>query len=288
VYKHRKYEDRLTFHEVFDEGGNMLQIVPGRGGIVTRFNVLGEPVFYLDEKTLFDPAQNIRGGNPVLFPVCGPLKDGQYELNGQSYTMKQHGLARNMAWEVTEVAAEEAQAAVTLTLVSDEETLKTYPFDFGLEFKYTLAGNRLTIDQRYINKSDRPMPFYAGFHPYFFAPDKSNVKLNIPAMSYYDLLTGAETEFYGVMELNDRPETNVVFTDLDRLQVSFANHGAGKEIVIDFDEHFKYIVLWTLQGKDFLCIEPWMGMNYGLNSGEYAVLEPDSKLQARVSITVNG
>lgn len=287
MYQHRTYKDRLAFHEVFDDTGNMLQIVPERGGIVTKFDVHGEPVFYLDKTTLFDQAKNIRGGNPVLFPICGPLQDGRYGLDGRTYAMKQHGLARNKAWEVTDVSTEKDKAGVTLKLVSDSETLEAYPFNFTLEFKYVLSGNKLTVDQRYINESDRPMPFYAGFHPYFLAPDKSGVKLNIPALSYLDLLTGEETEFYGVMKLNDGPETNVVFGDLERPQVSFANHGTGKEITIDFDGNFKYIVLWTHMGKDFLCIEPWMGMNYGLNRGEYILLEPGAELKARVSITVD-
>lgn len=287
MYRHRTHKDRLTFFEVFDDTGSLLQVVPERGGIVTRFDVLGEQVFYLDETTLFNPKQNIRGGNPVLFPICGPLKDGQYELAGRTFAMKQHGLARNMAWEVAGVITEAARAVVTLRLVSDEETLQVYPFDFALEFKYTLAGNRLTIDQRYVNESSQPMPFYAGFHPYFFAPDVSDVKLNIPAISYVDLLTGEEKEFYGVMELNGGPETNAVFGDLERQQVSFINFGTRKGITIDFDEHFKYIVLWTLKGKDFLCIEPWMGMNYGLNTGEYVMLEPGAELKARVRISVS-
>lgn len=286
MYRHRTYRDKLTCCEVFDDAGSMLQVAPERGGIVTRFDVFGEPVFYLDEATLFNPAQNIRGGNPVLFPICGPLNDGQYTLAGRTYAMKQHGLARNMAWEVTGVAVEADWAAITLKLVSDEETLHVYPFDFALEFKYTLAGNRLTIDQRYVNESGQPMPFYAGFHPYFLAPDVSDVELNIPAESCIDLLTGEEKTFRGVIDLAAGPETNAAFGNLERRQVSFKNFGTGKEITIDFDEHFKYIVLWTIRGKEFLCIEPWMGMNYGLNLGEYVVLESGSELKARVSIIV--
>jgi galactose mutarotase-like enzyme len=265
----------------------MLQIVPERGGIVTKFNVQGEPVFYLDETTLFDQGKNIRGGNPVLFPICGPLQDGRYEEGGRTYAMKQHGFARNKAWVVEDVSTEKEKAGIKLKLVSDSETLEGYPFNFTLEFSYVLSGNKLTIDQRYINIADRPMPFYAGFHPYFLAPDRSGVKLDIPALSYLDLLTGEKMEFNGVIELNDGPEINGVFGDLQQRQLSFSGHGTGRVITIDFDGNFKYIVLWTLPGKDFLCIEPWMGMNYGLNKGEYVLLGPGAELKARVSITAD-
>ena len=41
------------------------------GGIVTRFAAFGRELLYLDRKTFADPAANVRGGNPVLFPSPG-------------------------------------------------------------------------------------------------------------------------------------------------------------------------------------------------------------------------
>ena len=47
---------------------------------------------------------------PIMFPMCGGLKQGRYELDGKSYEMPKHGFARKSLFEV------EAQADASATL----------------------------------------------------------------------------------------------------------------------------------------------------------------------------
>jgi galactose mutarotase-like enzyme len=143
-----------------------LEVIPERGGIVTRWRVQGQEIFYLDVPRLTDPTLTVRGGIPILFPICGNLPANTYTLNGQSYTLKQHGFARELPWEVVDQATDD-RASITLSLTSNDQTRAVYPFDFQLLFTYTLEGNKLIAHQRYVNHSDSPMPFSAGFHPYF-------------------------------------------------------------------------------------------------------------------------
>ncbi len=75
-------DNGLEVYELSEPGGTMARFVPARGGIMAEFACWGVPVFYLDQETLRDPAKNIRGGNPVLFPICGPLEDGRYNSAG--------------------------------------------------------------------------------------------------------------------------------------------------------------------------------------------------------------
>src|SRR5438132_2165715 len=70
--------------------GALAEVVPERGGLVTRFRVQGRGLLYLDEATLADRSKNVRGGVPVLFPIAGKAPEGG--------AMKQHGFARNRAW----------------------------------------------------------------------------------------------------------------------------------------------------------------------------------------------
>src|SRR4051812_11386022 len=77
-------------------------VAPSRGGMVTRFEVNGEPVLFLDAASLTDLAKNVRGGNPVLFPSPGPLAGERFTRDGKSGSMKQHGFARQEAWTVVE------------------------------------------------------------------------------------------------------------------------------------------------------------------------------------------
>jgi galactose mutarotase-like enzyme len=212
VYQHCIWEDKFSFHELSQQR-SCLKVVPARGGIITEWTVDGEAVLYLDPQTLLDTSKNIRGGIPILFPICGPLRDGQYQWEDQSYQMKQHGLARNLLWEVTGVEVSDGEALLSLETVANSETKLVYPFDFQLVFNYVLKPNSLLIKQSYLNNSAKVMPFYAGFHPYFYAPQRQGVKLNIPSQTRRNrnLLTGLEDEFAGCFKLEDVPEGNYVF-----------------------------------------------------------------------------
>lgn len=288
MYRHQAWEDKFSFHELKQED-SLLRVVPARGGIITEWVVGGQPVLYLDRETLLDTSQNVRGGIPILFPICGPLQDGQYRWENNHYRMKQHGLARNLPWEVTQVEVGDREASLTLETAGNPDTRLAFPFDFGLVFSYILKADSLTIKQRYINRSDTDMPFYAGFHPYFYAPDRRAVRLNIPAAtgSCRNLLTGTVEPFSGVLNLEGVTEANYVLDKLSGNRVSFGNFGTGREVVLEFAGEFKYIVLWVLEGKDFVCVEPWMADNYALNTGKGLYkLGPGEQLETWVSLTV--
>src|SRR5438874_1631584 len=68
-------------------------IAPKRGAIVTSFRVDGRELLFMDESTLHDPAKNVRGGNPVLFPAPGKLEGDAWAWGGRRGAMKQHGFA---------------------------------------------------------------------------------------------------------------------------------------------------------------------------------------------------
>ncbi len=280
------YDGNIEICELADGRGTAARFVPARGGILAEYLVKGTPVLYMDRQTLHDFSKNIRGGNPVLFPICGPLEDNRYSLpDGRVYDMKQHGLARNKPWQVTEVKCQEESAQITLTLVSDDDTLQAYPFSFRLVFTYVIESGRVTIKQRYVNESPDEMPFYAGFHPYFLAPGIKAASLRIPSERYFDIKTGENRFYEGKLDLQANPETNLVFTDLQDREASFERPD-GCRVTVRFDDSFRYIVLWALRDKDFLCIEPWMGDNYDMNKGKARLLAPGRELCAEVSYEV--
>jgi galactose mutarotase-like enzyme len=69
-----------------------LEVVPARGGIITRWQICGEDILYLDRERFKDPNLSVRGGVPILFPICGNLPDNTYQHQGRNYTLKQHGI----------------------------------------------------------------------------------------------------------------------------------------------------------------------------------------------------
>ncbi len=93
---------------------------------------------------------------PVLFPICGGLKEDKYTFGGSEYTLNKHGFAKLMEFEV------EAQGdgyAVFL-LKSTPETKKNYPFDFELRIKYALDGDSVHVEYEVDNKSATDMYFF--------------------------------------------------------------------------------------------------------------------------------
>ncbi|GAA0316727.1 hypothetical protein GCM10008967_04160 [Bacillus carboniphilus] len=266
-------------------GGTSLRVVPERGGIIIGFEVDGKEILYLNEDTVLNPEANIRGGIPILFPICGQLENGEYTIDGETYYLKNHGFARDFPWEVVGQTTE-GRASLTLRLASSEETLNMYPFEFELLFTYEIKDGELVILQEYVNRSDHFMPMYAGFHPYFKTSQKK-LTYDMNATQYLDYNDDQVKEYTPTLDLNSKKEAFLVL-DPKGNEVSFPLEEIGKKVTLSFGPEFKYVVLWTEEGKDFVCVEPWMGkMNDFQDMESIPVIEPGEALVSKVSIVVS-
>lgn len=253
------------YHLINRETNSEVRIAPERGGMVIGYKSDGEELLYLNEETFSDAEANVRGGIPVLFPICGQLEEKQYRLNGVTYPMKNHGFARNLPWDVIETSTEDG-AQITLQLKSNRETKESFPFDFELRFTYTLKYNEWIIKQSYSNHSSEIMPFYAGFHPYFHSEDK-NLVYQADAKDYFDYNDGEVKPFYGEVNLTKKCEA-VALKHADKHQIKFDLKQVNQRITMSYGSEFKYVVLWTEQNKEFMCIEPWMAKMNDFNKKE--------------------
>ena len=52
---------------------NYIKFCPKRGGLITNWVSEGKEILYFDEKRFIDKTKSIRGGIPILFPICGNL-----------------------------------------------------------------------------------------------------------------------------------------------------------------------------------------------------------------------
>ena len=236
--------------------GSLVTLAPSRGGMVTRFSVRDVPVLFLDETTLADPSKNVRGGIPILFPIAGKLPGDRYEASGRTFSMKQHGFARNLPWAVLDKSTADG-ASVTLGLVANEATRRMYPFEFALRFTYRLRGEVLTVEQRFENHGDTPMPLHPGLHPYFFVPEgaKAGVRLDTDATCALDNRTGREVPVTLPIALAGQ---EVDLSLLDHHPRETVLHRPGMAGVrLGFGQDQLLLVVWTLPGRDFVCVEPW-------------------------------
>lgn len=281
----RSYEDTFTLYELTEESTQSRVIVcPERGGIVIGCQLNGLELFYLDKATFEHKTANIRGGNPILFPICGQLEEQAYEWNGQTYSMANHGVARNAAWDVVSTNAE-GEASITIRLQSNEDTLRSYPFAFELLFTYVLQNGQLHTRQTYRNRSDAAaMPFYAGFHPYFAIDSDKKIAYEIDATRYFDYNDNVEKPFDGVIDLEGLVES-VCLLDAKKSEISFPSV-QGARVRLTYDDIFKYMVLWSVKDRPFVCVEPWMAMTGELGRKEELVmLNAGEELQANLTIS---
>ncbi|MEV5029182.1 aldose epimerase [Paenibacillus sp. LPE1-1-1.1] len=281
----RSYEDTFTLYELTEESTQSRVIVcPERGGIVIGCQLNGLELFYLDKATFEHKTANIRGGNPILFPICGQLEEQAYEWNGQTYNMANHGVARNAAWDVVSTNAD-GEASITIRLQSSEDTLRSYPFAFELLFTYVLQNGQLHTRQTYRNRSEAAaMPFYAGFHPYFAIDSDKKIAYEIDATRYFDYNDNVEKPFDGVIDLEGLVES-VCLLDAKKSEISFPSV-QGARVRLMYDDIFKYMVLWSVKDRPFVCVEPWMAMTGELGRKEELVmLNAGEELQANLTIS---
>ena len=284
-----KQEQYPTYILADREAQSRLEVVPERGGMITQWRIQGQNLLYLDAERFANPQMSVRGGIPILFPICGNLPDDTYTHNGKQYTLKQHGFARDLPWTVTEQVTNNL-AGITLALSSTAKTRTVYPFDFQLVFTYQLQGNTLKIIQHYINNSKERMPFSIGLHPYFWATDKNQLEFEIPASHYRDQLTKDTQDshaFSGEFDFS-LEEIDVAFTSLASRSTCLKNNRRRLKVTIRYGDLFSTLVFWTVKGKEYVCLEPWSAPRNALNTGEQlSYIDPGSSYEATVELTAS-
>lgn len=276
----------LTYRLQDETAQASIEVVPDRGGIITRWQIQEHELLYLNQERFQDPGLSIRGGIPILFPICGNLPNNSYTLGDRSYSLKQHGFARDLPWQVVSQSATDC-ASLTLALSSNAQTYEVYPFDFDLEFTYRILGNRLTIDQQYTNRSQTPMPFSTGFHPYFNVQDKSQLRFDLPASSAIDQKTQQALPFFNTFDFA-QPEIDWAFPDLSRTVAIATDLQTHLRLTLTYSSAFSTLVFWTLQGQDFYCLEPWSAPRNALNTGDRLLtLAPGETQSLQIELTAD-
>ncbi|MGB3508269.1 MAG: aldose epimerase [Microcoleaceae cyanobacterium] len=263
---------------------SLVVIVPDRGGIITDWRIQDQKIFHMDKERFADPTLSVRGGIPLLFPICGNLPDDTYTLDGETYQLPQHGFARTSPWEVSQQSTSDG-ASITVTLRSNEQTRAVYPFNFELNYTYILKGNTLEMRYSHTNLSQKPMPFSTGIHPYFAAADKSQLEFDLPSNEYK--LKGEPTvnTFSGEFDFNAE-EIDWAFVNLSKQSAVVTDKSRNLKLTINYDSNYSTLVFWTVKGKEFYCLEPWTGPRNAMNTGEHLLIaEPGKTVETVISMT---
>ena len=252
-------------HLTDDVAGSKVVVAPERGAIITSFRVGGRELLYMDHATLADSSKNVRGGIPVLFPAPGKLDGDSWRYGAHTGTMKQHGFARTLPWQV--VASQTNR--LKLALESDSATLAQYPFAFRAEITYELRGPSLRIVADVYNRGAEPMPYGLGFHPYFAVTDKAHAAIPTAATQAFDNVTKAAMPFAGFDFTQPELDLHLLDHAASHATLQLAD---GTRIDIRTSQDFVRWVVWTVAGRDFICLEPWTAPGNALNTGEHLIV----------------
>lgn len=213
---------------------------------------------------------------PNLFPVIGRLKDGQYTLAGETYSIPPHGFARDSVFTV----AGQTDTSVSFRLTDSEETRAVYPFSFALTIAYSLEENCLLKSCTVENFSDRALLYELGGHDGYRVPleageTMADYAIRLPGveelkpygMDSTGLITPREASFPlngGRIALTPSAYglDTVILDRLPRRRASLVDRAGRERVRVDFPD-FPYLGLWTPDkpfDTGFVCIEPWSSL----------------------------
>ena len=207
------------------------------------------------------------GRAPILFPICGGLKDDKYIYENQEYTLQKHGYIRFEEFEV------ESQSDTRLVFLHryNDETLEHFPFRYEFRVIYTLENSTLTVEYNVKNLGDSCMYYSVGAHEGYYCPEgieQYSIVFDKPEDLDRSFLTGNLLEYEtvnigkNVCELPLKYEyfavDALVFLNIKSRKVLLKNRKTGEKIALEFEGH-DFLLFWSKPGAKYLCMEPWCG-----------------------------
>ena len=231
------------------------------------------------------------GRSPILFPICGELLNNAYDYQGKHYDLRKHGFASIMEFEIEELAS----TYVTFLLKSNEQTLKSYPFEFEFRVKYNLTGRKMTVIYETYNPASEDMYFSVGAHESYACPEGiENYKLVFDMPENFNCATFTKDKVIGdefidlgqsTRELNVTDEIfnigALMFLDLKSRGVTLVNKTTGEGRRLEYPG-FDYFFVWSRPYAAYLCLEPWRGVpDFANGTGNFNEKRGINKLGAK-------
>lgn len=235
------------------------------------------PLMYRDS-VAEKPEAGWKNHATVLFPIVGGLKDKVSKLGNTSIrTPGNHGIARNSTFSVVKVGDTDC-GLIHYRLSADDYTRQYYPFDFHLDVIFELRSRDLAVTFEISNPGYDAIYYCLGWHPGFRTPfvkgqgQKRDCRLVMPRgkiRRYHNnehcRLTG-QTSMMTVDGVLGWTEEGLELTYMYEIDnpanraVTLEDPNSGVSVRIDFPE-FPHLGFWSEPGDEFICIEPWQGMD---------------------------
>ena len=240
------------------------------------------------------------GQAPVLFPICGSVRNDTVLYDKEDGSQKEgkiprHGLVRKKDFTLVE----QTEHSVTFAIEDDEEMYANYPYHFRLEITYTVTGKTIRTQYKIYNKeSEKSMPYFIGGHPGFNCPLLDDEVYE----DYYLEFEKPETctvpkpfPETGMLDLKDRNSwlknqkeldlnydlfsyDAVTLDELESRTVALRSRKHDKGLKLHFEEFSNLIVWSTLNKGPFIALEPWSGLSTSIEEGDRLEDKKDVKI----------
>tara|TARA_Y100001968_G_scaffold123965_1_gene112962 strand:- start:722 stop:1579 length:858 start_codon:yes stop_codon:yes gene_type:complete len=252
-YAHWEYSD--------DEFDSLIRIVPERGGLITEWKSKGKELLYFDLDRFMHKDKSVRGGIPILFPICGDLPEG-YLIGGKKYFLKQHGFARDLPWSI---GLMKDNLGISLKLSDSNDSRLSFPFFFTLHMDVRLKEKSLLISVKIYNQGQDIMPFSFGLHPYFKVSDLQTIKIDGLPEKCIDQTNMKVTNSSDQIRILDK---GVDFLCYPSLSVKLFDSLSKNVIELIHQAPMDTTVIWTDPPRQMVCLEPWTSPRNSLVTGD--------------------
>jgi galactose mutarotase-like enzyme len=218
------------------------------------------------------------GQAPVLFPICGSLRNNRaVSKGGQEIQIPRHGIVRREEFELES----ENEDSMCFSISGNEGMMEKYPYPFTLTMEYRLIENRIIVTYGVKNTGKEDMPFFIGGHPAFRCP-----LLPTDSFEDYQVVFDAKEENTaptpdlktGLVDMGHRKEIafdgtvlplthslfyedGIIFDRLKSKKVTLCHKENGHGVELEMGS-FPYLVIWSAANDGpFLALEPWTGLS---------------------------
>lgn len=213
------------------------------------------------------------GSAPILFPLIARVPDNRIRFPSGSYDMPPHGLLLDRVFEV----AEHTATRCVFETRADDETRRSYPFDFAVRVSFDAADAGLAMAIEVRNETDEPMPCDVGYHVGFRWPladgrGKADHIVRFDRDEPAPIRRGTGDPIMLTREPHPSPVEGRVLRPRDelfeasaivwdRLESRGLWYGAegGPGVRLAFPDS-PNLAVWMQPGAQFLCFEPWQGL----------------------------
>jgi len=275
-------DEKTRIDRLVNETGTSSVTINRYGGEVIGYRISRDgdeiPLLYRDGEA-DKPESGWKNHATVLFPVVGGLKNDRSMLGDVAISSRgNHGYARHSMFSPVE-SGTDGGASLHYRLSSDEETKKYYPFDCDVDITYRLEGDDLTAAFSIKNTEPEQDIYYCfGWHPGFRTPvvdgngAKADCQLLFKKGTYrkyhnneFCRLTGETSDLAldGPLARTEEELEATIMLEIDdpALRTCTLFDPASKlNIQVDFPQ-FPHLGFWSEPGYNFICIEPWQGMD---------------------------